>query len=117
MKNARLLWRLLGYVLIPALFLALGGGLLRAQDNAYTLVTDASTLKAGDVVLLVGPNSNASKYYAMAASFTAANNRQGVEVAVTGNTISPTIATDANKAEACEVTLAKNADGIYSFYD
>ncbi len=117
MKNARLLWRLLGYVLIPALFLALGGGLLRAQDNAYTLVTDASTLKAGDVVLLVGPNSNASKYYAMAASFTAANNRQGVEVAVTGNTISPTIATEANKAEACEFTLAKNADGNYSFYD
>ncbi len=51
-----------------------------------TLVTDASTLKAGDKILLVGYNKNADTYHAMT-SQNSGNYRNQVEISVVDNSI------------------------------
>lgn len=56
MKNAKLLWRILGYVLIPALFFCFGNS-LRAQDT-WKKVSAATELTAGDeVIIAAGTNA------------------------------------------------------------
>ena len=108
MKNAKLLWRLSGYFLIAALFLGFGGGTLRAQDT-YEKVTDASTLANGDEVIIVAGskafdgevNSNWGKV---------------VDVTVSSNSISTTVATLASDYTKPHAFIVENvaSDGSFS---
>ncbi len=83
MKNAKHFLRILGSLLISALFFCFGGGSLRAQDT-YTLVEDASTLAENDEVIIVAAS------YAKAMSTTQNNNNRGaVDITKNNKTIQP----------------------------
>ncbi len=89
------------------------------QGNEYQLVTDASTLADGDVIIIAS-SANDGNHYAMGGANTA-NNRKAVLVSVSSSTITTSVSngdetvSNANTANASltkpfEVTLVKSGD-------
>ncbi|MDE6694612.1 MAG: hypothetical protein K2J57_02115, partial [Bacteroidales bacterium] len=84
------------------------------------MVTDASTLNAGDQVLIVGVGDDGT--LVMTANFggfgATGKFRNAVAVTIADNTITnPRIAAAPTEKYACVVTLEKDAEGKYAFYD
>ena len=82
-KNFRIFSKMKSFLAV-ALLLLMAVGNVKAQTTA-TLVTNASDLAVGDQIILVGEKSGS--YYAMSKT-QKTNNRDGVAVTKTGNTIS-----------------------------
>ena len=98
------------------LFLAvvlMGLGVM-AQTNTYTKVTSTADLNAGDKVLLVGYNDDGQ---AFVMSYQKANNRHAIEIAVSGDDITTTVASSASsQTEPFEITIGMN-NGAFTFFD
>lgn len=98
------------------LFLAvvlMGLGVM-AQTNTYTKVTSTADLNAGDKVLLVGYNDDGQ---AFVMSYQKSNNRHAIEIAVSGDDITTTVASSASsQTEPFEITIGKN-NGTFTFFD
>lgn len=78
---------------------------LAYDAGGYKLVTDASTLQAGDILLFVGTNPDTKEDFAMAGQNE--NNRAEAKVSISDNTISE------KPASAQEVTLEGKTDAWY----
>lgn len=87
----------------------IAGTTLSFADDSYELVTSASSLQAGDEVLIVYLSSNTN--YAMGAKTSSGNNRTGVKVNPSSNTI--TLAS--NNTDITRFTLGKNSN-YWTFY-
>jgi hypothetical protein len=87
----------------------IAGTTLSFADDSYELVTSASSLQAGDEVLIVYLSSNTN--YAMGAKTSSGNNRTGVKVNPSSNTI--TLAS--NNTSITRFTLGKNSN-YWTFY-
>ena len=87
----------------------IAGSTLSFADDSYELVTSASSLQAGDEVLIVYLSSNTN--YAMGAKTSSGNNRTGVKVNPSSNTI--TLAS--NNTSITRFTLGKNSN-YWTFY-
>ena len=80
-----------------------------AASGTFTLVTDASTLAAGDTLMIVGINTNV---YAMS-STQGSNNRGQVQV-VSGSSVPSSISVSASGVAAFTLGGSK---GAWTFYD
>ncbi len=107
--------RILSMMLAIAMVLSMLSGIALTSsaadgDKVYTLVTDASTLAAGDEILFVSAVADNDSYYAMKA-YESGNNVKVEAVTVVGETI--TLAAD---SAACRYVLGGEA-GAWTFFD
>lgn len=85
-----------------------------AQTNTYTKVTSTADLNAGDKVLLVGFDDNGT---AFVMSYQKPNNRHALEIAVSGDAITTTVASSASsQTEPFEITIGES-NGAWTFFD
>lgn len=97
-------------LLLAVVLMGLG---MMAQTNTYTMVTSASQLGAGDKVLLVGFNEGSA--YVM--SYQKSNNRHAIDITVSGDAISTSVATSSSsQTEPFEITIGMDG-GSFTFFD
>lgn len=83
-------------------------------QEAYTRVTSASDLEVGARILIVGFQEDGTPY---AMSYQKSNNRHAVAVSLAGESITATVATDANSQDAPFEFVLGGSNGAWTFFD
>ena len=95
---------LLAVIMVAGVLPVMASATAAAEGDTFELVTDATSLKAGDKVIIVAKDYG----YALGTN-QKSNNREAVSVTKTGNTVTATTATEVLTLEA------GNKEGTYAF--